>query len=93
MARWMIRLWLGVLVAICGTAAEAERRVALVIGNSAYQQVSPLANPANDAQLVGETLQSLDFDLIGREPLLDLDFLAMRRAIRAFGEALKGGGL
>ena len=74
-------------------SAEPQRRVALVIGNSAYQQISRLANPANDARLVGETLQALDFDLIGREPLLDLDFLAMRRAIRAFGEALKGGAV
>src|SRR5688572_26866732 len=30
-------------------AAGAEKRVALVIGNSAYENVTPLPNPANDA--------------------------------------------
>lgn len=32
----------------CGSA-QAEKRVALVIGNSAYKSVPPLSNPANDA--------------------------------------------
>ena len=31
--------------------ALAEKRVALVIGNSAYQNVTALENPANDAVL------------------------------------------
>ncbi len=31
------------------SAAHAERRVALVIGNSAYQHTGLLANPKNDA--------------------------------------------
>ena len=31
------------------TASAPERRVALVIGNSAYQHTAPLKNPANDA--------------------------------------------
>ena len=29
--------------------ASAENRIALVIGNSNYQEISPLANPVNDA--------------------------------------------
>ena len=36
------------------TAAVPEPRVALVIGNSAYD-TSPLKNPANDARLIAET--------------------------------------
>jgi len=31
------------------TSAQAEKRVALVIGNSAYQHTSKLTNPKNDA--------------------------------------------
>ncbi len=46
-------------------AAAREPRVALVIGNSAYAD-SPLANPANDARLMAETLRGLGFDVIER---------------------------
>jgi hypothetical protein len=35
-----------------GQSAIAEKRVALVIGNSAYQHVSHLTNPANDAATI-----------------------------------------
>jgi len=42
-------------VLIQGRDAMAERRLALVIGNSAYR-TSPLANPANDAGLMSEML-------------------------------------
>ena len=37
--------------------AHAEKRVALVIGNSGYQHVARLANPANDAAAITATLQ------------------------------------
>ena len=46
-----------------GQAAAA--RIALVIGNSAYAE-APLANPANDARLMAETLRGLGFDVIER---------------------------
>ncbi len=50
------------LLALAGTAQAAtpsdpsalEPRVAMVIGNSAYD-TSPLKNPANDARLIAET--------------------------------------
>jgi uncharacterized caspase-like protein len=52
------------------SAAQAERRVALVVGNSAYTHAAALRNPRNDARDIAETLKRLDFDvLVG----LDLD--------------------
>jgi formylglycine-generating enzyme required for sulfatase activity len=67
----------------------AETRIALVIGNSAYAS-GPLANPANDARLVGQALGQLGFELIERR---DADQNTMKRAIEEFGERLdKGGG-
>ena len=42
--------------------AGATRRVALVIGNGQYAQ-APLANPENDARLVGSTLRALGFEV------------------------------
>jgi len=41
--------------------AQADKRVALVIGNSAYKNVTPLDNPKNDARLMADTLRGLGF--------------------------------
>ncbi|WP_035973203.1 hypothetical protein, partial [Bradyrhizobium sp. WSM3983] len=46
LATWLTT-WLGT------GSALAEKRVALVMGNSAYKNVARLANPVNDAALVG----------------------------------------
>jgi len=78
--RWfslVIFIWLG-----CG-AAHAERRVALVIGNSAYKSAAKLANPANDAVLVGGMLKKAGFDWI--DTRTDLNASEMRKALREFG--------
>ena len=44
--------------------AFAEKRVALIIGNSNYEKVARLPNPANDAALVAETFKSAGFDSV-----------------------------
>lgn len=40
-----------------------DRRIALVIGNSNYQQTTNLRNTLHDAQIVAEELQELGFDV------------------------------
>ncbi|MGR9053629.1 MAG: caspase family protein, partial [Gammaproteobacteria bacterium] len=60
-------------------------KTALVIGNSAYT-VAPLANPANDAKAMGETLRELGFDV---DVYVDLELGGMVEAIRKFGNKLK----
>jgi hypothetical protein len=62
--------------------AWAEKRVALVIGNSTYQNADHLANPANDAMLVAAALKRAGFDVV--ESRLDLKSVDMRRALRDF---------
>ena len=52
----IISSWLG-----CGPAL-AEKRVALVIGNSAYQKVAKLSNPAHDASVVTAMLKAAGFN-------------------------------
>ena len=54
-------------------APPPPKRIALVVGNSAYQDVSRLDNPRNDAALMADTLASLGFALIGGRAQLDLD--------------------
>jgi hypothetical protein len=66
------------------------RRIALVVGNSAYQNVPQLNNPSNDARLIADTLQGLGFALIGGSAQLDLDKVAFDKIVRSFGRQLPG---
>jgi len=68
-----------------GVPATAQQRVALVIGNSAYLNASPLANPANDASDVGETLKEAGFEVILG---LNLDKRAFDTKVREFSHVL-----
>src|SRR5258708_2347551 len=70
--------------------AQAEQRVALVIGNSAYRNVTRLDNPGNDAKLLADTLRGLGFTLVGGGAPLDLDNPSLDRAVLAFGAQLAG---
>ncbi|WMT79724.1 caspase family protein [Bradyrhizobium sp. Ash2021] len=63
--------------------AFAEKRVALVIGNSGYQNVARLTNPANDAAAIAAMLKRAGFDSV--ETRYDLKAADMRRALRDFG--------
>jgi uncharacterized caspase-like protein len=74
-------------------APANEQRVALVIGNGAYKHTAPLVNPPNDARLMAETLATLGFRLIGGQALLNADKPAMEKAIREFGQRLRGGAV
>jgi Caspase domain len=53
----------------------AEQRVALVIGNSKYQNTEPLANPDNDAQSVAELLNAAGFEVIAATDLSQNDMI------------------
>src|ERR1700744_754045 len=71
-------------------AAHAEKRVALVIGNSAYQTVPRLPNPDNDAKLMSDTLLSLGFFVVGGGARLDLDKSGFDAALAEFSKELVG---
>jgi uncharacterized caspase-like protein len=64
--------------------AFAEKRVALVIGNSAYQNVAQLANPVNDSAKIAATLKSAGFDVV--DSRRDLPAAETRRALRDFAD-------
>ena len=65
------------------TLAHADKRVALVIGNAAYKNVTRLQNPANDAAAVVGMFKQAGFDSV--DTRLDLTGPEMRRALREFG--------
>jgi uncharacterized caspase-like protein len=79
-----------VLIAFLTSSAAAEKRVALVVGNSAYQSVAPLSNPKNDALLMAETLTKAGFILTGGEAQVDLDKPKFDLAVQSFGKQLVG---
>ena len=70
--------------------AFAEKRIALVVGNSAYQNVTRLDNPKNDALLMADTLGGLGFSLIGGGAQTDLDKAGLDGAIQKFGRQIQG---
>ena len=70
-------------------AAIAESRLALVIGNSAYQSAPALPNPVNDAKAVTELLQSAGFEVL---PGSDLTQSDMRRSIGDFADKVASKG-
>jgi uncharacterized caspase-like protein len=72
------------LLALSSAGAFADKRVALVIGNSAYQNVPRLANPASDATAMATTFRNANFDIV--ESRADLSATAMRRTLREFAD-------
>jgi hypothetical protein len=87
-SRWIVAAFL--LFAGMSSAARAEKRVALVIGNSAYQTVPKLPNPDSDAKLMSDTLTSLGFFVVGGSARLDLDKAGFDAALQEFRAQLVG---
>ena len=82
-----ISIWAFCLVVFLAHPASADKRVALVIGNSAYQNVARLLNPANDSAAMADTLKKAGFDVV--ELKRDLKANEMRRALRDFSDAVR----
>jgi uncharacterized caspase-like protein len=83
--RWFI---LGLLLqALAVSPAAAAKRVALVIGNAAYQQAGALTNPVNDAADMAKALTAAGFDVVLG---LDLDRRAFDSKLRDFARLVDG---
>ncbi len=74
-------------LATTGALAD-EQRIALVIGNGAYDD-APLANTVNDARLMAATLRRVGFEVIERT---DVDQAALKRLIQTMGDRLIEAG-
>jgi hypothetical protein len=80
----------GIVLCVTDRQALADKRVALVIGNSTYQHVGRLDNPGHDARLIAQTLGTLGFTVVGGQALLDLDKPGLDSAISKFGSEVVG---
>jgi hypothetical protein len=81
--------WAFCLLVLYSASAKAEPRIALVVGNGAYQAVSSLENPARDATLMAETLRGLDFQVT---LLTDASLADLRTGFAEFGRSLREAG-
>ena len=72
--------------AVFATVAQAERRIALVIGNSAYRNASALPNTINDANAIAALFRSVGFEVVS------LAQRARRPRVQARGSRLPDHG-
>jgi hypothetical protein len=74
-------------VAAGSVTARAEKRVALVVGNSSYQFTASLANPANDADDMAFALKKVGFEVIA---VKNVDKRSLEKAMADFGRLAQG---
>ncbi len=82
--RSILLIFAGLLFCLFADPAAAEKRVALVIGMSKYQQVPRLTNPARDADVMTALFKKAGFDVVDSER--DLGIADLRRVVREFSE-------
>lgn len=78
------------LMLLLTSETATAKRVALVIGNSAYENAPPLENPVNDATDMAAIFKQLGFEVILRT---DLKKPEMERSVLAFADALEGADM
>ncbi len=77
-----------VLVAI--PAQASGKRVALVVGNGAYQSVAQLPNPSKDAAAVSTALRKQGFEVV---TAIDLTRVELEKAVERYTRALNGADI
>jgi len=85
---WALIVGLLSLASLPAQAQDQEKRLALVVGNGAYQ-AGALQTAANDAGLIAQTLQAAGFDVIGAR---DLDGETLRKSFRDFIQKVQDAG-
>lgn len=91
MKSWLSRLsatLLAVAIIAAAAPAEAEKRVALVIGNNDYRNVPKLQKAVNDARTMGDTLKQLGFSVMVAE---NLNRQAFSETLLAFDRVVEPG--
>jgi uncharacterized caspase-like protein len=81
------RVFLAAALLLVCQPAFAAKRVALVLGNSVYQNAPPLSNPVNDAAVIAAKLREAGFDAVDSRH--DLPAAETRRALRDFADAAR----
>ncbi len=80
---------LSMILLLWATALSAQDRFALVIGNGAYESITPLNSAGRDAELVAAALEAADFDV---DLVVDANLVALKRSIGAFSQRVRSTG-
>lgn len=91
MKSWLSRLSAALLAVVCvasAAPAQAEKRIALVIGNNDYRNVPKLQKAVNDARTMGDTLKQLGFNVMLAE---NLNRQAFSETLLAFDRTVEPG--
>src|SRR3954470_22126765 len=89
MRRWIsFALAVTAALAALSAPAQAEKRVALVIGNNDYKNVPKLQKAVNDARTMGDTLKQLGFTVMVAE---NQSRQAFSQTLLAFDKAVEPG--
>ncbi|MGA7804012.1 caspase family protein, partial [Bradyrhizobium sp.] len=78
------------VLGLVGPPALAQNRVALLIGNNAYQNVPALRTAINDAHAIADVLQKLNFSVVIAE---NQSRRAMSESLQAFDKAIEPGDM
>jgi uncharacterized caspase-like protein len=78
------------VLALMSPPALAQKRVALLVGNNAYQNVPMLKTAVNDAHALADTLRKLNFSVIIAE---NQSRRAMSESLLAFDKAIEPGDM
>lgn len=87
---WLVTLTCVFLFALCRPAAAQDtdtRRMALVVGNGAYDTLAPLDTAAGDARDIAALLESLDFEV---SLLINSDAMTFNAALTSFTNRAAG---
>jgi tetratricopeptide (TPR) repeat protein len=82
----ILHITLLVFVAALSYGQSYQKKLALVIGNSAYQNGGTLKNPVNDARSMASSLQAMGFEVLRFENVTQTQ---MKQAINSFGVKLR----
>jgi uncharacterized caspase-like protein len=85
------RMFLVIGAVLASGNAFAGRRVALIIGNSKYEHVANLPNPASDAATMAKLLTNVGFDHV--ELKINLNEIGFRRELLQFAKLSSGADM
>lgn len=86
----IIRAIVVLMMLVAGAFPALAKRVALVVGNGAYQNAVELPNPANDARAMSTKLRELGFEVVDG---FDLDYMGMRQSVANFARVARGADI
>lgn len=82
----LIIFFIGIGISFSSFGQTYQKRLALVIGNSSYQNGGTLKNPVNDARAMAGALQAMGFEVLRHENVTQVQ---MKQAINSFGQKLR----